>query len=106
MEGYDEGRVRIVAQATRQAVVDDVRRARRSTLAGGVGVGVGVGLAALGWLIPDWTGWAVSVAGIGVCVALFGVLRIARALGTWFVATRRLRGIDARALPSARILKQ
>ncbi len=96
----DEPRTHIVVQATRQAVVHDLRRAR-------VAFPIGLAVLALGLggifgvpRLPVPVGIQVTTTIVGALLSLIGVGTTARSLTAWVVLSRKLRGIDARALPT------
>jgi hypothetical protein len=103
LDSSGESRARMIAQATRQALVADIRRARATIPAGLALLAVGGGLVGgVAYARPGLVG-ALLVGGVGLFTIPFGLAVIVRAAGTMVTARRKIRELDG-FLPTARVL--
>jgi hypothetical protein len=99
--GRDDGlsKDRVIAEATRRALRDDMRRAYVNSVFGAVLVALGAGIT-FGILGVGMFVWSI----FGMMLIPFGVAVIARAAYTIATSRRRLRDLDERtSLPVARV---
>jgi hypothetical protein len=104
--GLDDGVARdcVIVAATRHALVDDLRRARRSGVLGVLLSLLGCGVAFGAWTLPIGFTSLVLCGGVGLTMIPCGLAVLARAGYTISISWRRLRELDARtALPVARV---
>jgi hypothetical protein len=102
-----ESRDRLIREATRKELVDGARRSR-------VNIPIGIAVVLAGAAIAYYAvqtsmfGPALNVflAGFGLVMVPLGIAVVARAIITIGVAHRRVREIDALALPAARIVRR
>jgi hypothetical protein len=101
-----ESRDRLIVQAKRKALIDDVRRARRSLPSGIVLVAVGAGITAAGLILPLGPFPMMAVSLFGLAVVPFGVAILGRAAYTITSAPRKIRELDTLALAPARVVSR
>src|SRR5688572_13478502 len=102
----DDGvsRERVIVEATRQALLEDIRRARGRIVAGMLLMLLGSGIATGGWQLSPGLVTLLVWGGVGLTLIPFGLAVVARAAYTISVSRRRLRELDERtALPVARV---
>ena len=95
---------RMIALATRQALVEDARRARTGLAGGGTLTLVGMCIAGLTWQGQLGLILTLLAGGIGLVLGCFGLAYIGRAAYTIRAVKRRVRELDILALPPARVL--
>jgi hypothetical protein len=99
-----ESRDRMITQATRQALVQDIQRARANIPAGGGMVLAGIAIVALVWQTGLGLVASVLGGGIGLIVIPLGLAVLGRATATITMSKRKIRELDARSLPAARVV--
>jgi len=104
--GQDDGvsRDRVIVEATRRALVDDIRRARTNGALGALLILPGGGIALGSWTLP--LGPSAMLACVILVVALIpsAAVILARSAYTISASRRRLRELEERtALPVARV---
>ncbi len=94
MDPTAESRARLILDAQRQALVQDMRRARRSLPSGIVLIVLGAALATTGLVLPLTVMSLVFIVGLGMMMIPFGIAVLARAWQTLTAAPRKLRELD------------
>jgi hypothetical protein len=101
----DASRYRVIMEATRRALLDDIGRARSQIFLGVLMVLAGSAIAAvLVMVMLRGAPWVLAWGSFGVTPIPFGIARLARGTCTISASRRRLRSLDAHtALPVARV---
>jgi hypothetical protein len=100
-----ESRNRMIAQATRQALVQDIARARANIPAGAALVLAGIALVICVWQLGLGLVASVLGGGIGLIVIPLGLAVLGKAAGTIGTSRKKIRELDERMLPSARVVR-
>ena len=100
-----ESRDRMITQATRQALVQDIQRARANIPAGGAMVLAGIAIVTVVWQTGLGLVASVLGGGIGLIVIPLGLAVLGRAAATITTSKRKIRELDARMLPAARVVQ-
>jgi hypothetical protein len=102
--GDGVSRDRVIVEATRRALLDDIRRARTNSVLGVLLVLLGCGIAFGSWTMPIGYPAMFVCGGIGLTLIPSGVAVLARSAYTISASWRRLRELEERtALPVARV---
>lgn len=105
MDEAGESRDRMITQATRQALVQDIQRARGNLPGGAALVAAGIALVVLVWQLGLGLVMTVLGAGVGMIVIPLGIAVLGKAAATITTSKKKIRELDARSLAPARVVR-
>ena len=104
--GSDDGvsRDRVIVEATRRAMLDEIRRARTNAVMGALLILLGGAIAVGAWAVPLGYPTLLVCGLLGMMLVPAGIAILARSAYSISASWRRLRELEARtALPVARV---
>jgi hypothetical protein len=104
MEGAGESRDRMIAQAMRQSLVQDIERANKTIPAAAAVMLTGMLIVIVVWIYTPGLVLTVLGGGIGMILIPMGIALLGKALAAIRTSKRKIRELDTRQLPSARVV--